>query len=221
MTTRFPRTTAAVLVAIAAVAACSHATQAPGNGAMKFESPAEQARADGGIPAFTEADVHFMTGMIAHHSQAVLMAGWAKSHGASDGLQRLCERIAVGQTDEIHLMQAWLRKRGQPVPDGDPAHATMMPGMDHPMLMPGMLTAAQLAELDRARGVDFDRLFLTYMIMHHQGAITMVSDLFASYGAAQDDMIFKFASDVNVDQTTEIDRMNLMLAALPSGGQDR
>jgi uncharacterized protein (DUF305 family) len=84
-----------------------------------------------------------------------------------------------------------------------------------------MLTAEQLAELDRARGVDFDRQFLTGMIMHHQGAITMVEQLFASYGAAQDDMIFKFASDVNVDQTTEIDRMNLMLAALPTGGDDR
>jgi uncharacterized protein (DUF305 family) len=210
----------AALLAVTATSACSHATRGTG-GQATFTSPAEQARADGGIPAWTDADAHFMTGMIGHHAQAVQMAGWAKSHGASESLQRLCERIVVGQRDEIGLMQAWLRKRGLAVPGGDPAHATMMPGMDHPMLMPGMLTADQMAELDASRGVEFDRLFLTYMIMHHQGAIMMVDQLFASYGAAQDDMVFKFASDVNVDQTTEIDRMNLMLAALPAGGRDR
>jgi len=216
---RSPRIRAGALLAVVAIAACSGATQSSAGG-NAFASPAEQARADGGIPAWTDADVHFMTGMIGHHAQAVQMAGWAKSHGASESLQRLCERIVVGQRDEIGLMQAWLRRRGLTVPDGDPATAHMMPGMDHPMLMPGMLTADQMAELDASRGVEFDRLFLTYMIMHHQGAITMVEQLFASWGAAQDDMIFKFASDVNVDQTTEIDRMNLMLAALPAGGGD-
>jgi uncharacterized protein (DUF305 family) len=94
----------------------------------------------------------------------------------------------------------------------------MMPGMDHPM-MPGMLTAEQLAQLDQARGTDFDRLFLTFMIQHHQGAITMVEQLMGSPGAAQDDYVFKFAADVNADQTTEIDRMSLMLDALPRGAR--
>jgi len=169
---------------------------------------------------YVEADVHFMSGMISHHSQAVVMAGWAPSHGASDGLQRLCARILVGQSDEIRMMQDWLRERGLPVPDSNSIHGHMMPGMDRPMLMPGMLTDEQMAELDAARGEDFDRLFLTYMIMHHGGALTMVDDLFNSYGAAQDDVVFKFANDVFVDQSTEIDRMQRMLDALPAGGPD-
>jgi uncharacterized protein (DUF305 family) len=81
------------------------------------------------------------------------------------------------------------------------------------MLMPGMLTAAQMKHLDEARGPEFDRLFLTFMIQHHRGAVSMVQQLFGSYGAAQDETVFKFANDVNVDQTTEIARMERMLAA--------
>jgi uncharacterized protein (DUF305 family) len=165
------------------------------------------------------ADVHFMTGMIAHHAQAVIMAGWAPSHGASAELRRLCERIVVGQRDEIAIMQAWLRERGQPVPDAETAaHGHAMPGMDHGALMPGMLTPAQMAELDAARGVEFDRLFLQYMIMHHEGALTMVDELFDSYGAAQDDVVFKFANDVFADQSSEITRMQSMLDARSGGG---
>lgn len=172
-----------------------------------------------GIPSMvhTPADVHFMSGMIHHHAQAVLIAGWAKSHGASAELQRLCERIAVAQTDEIVLMQTWLRDRREPVPDGRPGPMKMkMDGMEHDMLMPGMLSDAQLAQLDAARGVAFDRLFLTFMIQHHEGAITMVNTLFGSQGAGQDEVVFRFASDVYADQTTEIDRMEKMLAALPA-----
>ena len=105
----------------------------------------------------------------------------------------------------------------RPVPDADASH-DMMAGMNHKMLMPGMLTPEQLTQLDHATGQEFDRLFLKYMIMHHQGAITMVEQLFASYGAAQDDAIFKFATDVNADQTTEIDRMGLMLSAITPVG---
>lgn len=178
-------------------------------------TPAELSRRDGGIPPYTDADVSFMSGMIAHHAQAVLIAGWAPSHGASESLQALCERIVVAQQDEIALMQGWLRDRGEEVPDGSAEHAAM-PGMNH-ALMPGMLTADQLAELDRARGIEFDRLFLRYMIQHHEGAITMVNALFASPGAGQDDDIFRFATDVFADQTTEIERMGLMLAALTPG----
>ncbi len=175
------------------------------------------AAADSGRPAYTTADVHFMSGMIGHHAQAVLMAGWAPSHDASRAVLALCERIVVGQRDEIGLMQRWLRERHEAVPDGDASH-DMMPGMNRPMRMPGMLSAEQLARLDAARGPQFDRLFLTFMVQHHQGAVTMVEQLFGATGAAQDDNVFKFASDVHVDQITEIDRMNLMLAALPSEG---
>jgi uncharacterized protein (DUF305 family) len=160
-----------------------------------------------------QADVDFMQGMIPHHAQAVLMAGWAASHGASPEVALLSRRIVVSQTDEIGLMQRWLAERGEAVPPADATHHTMvMDGMEHEMLMPGMLTDEQLVELDAARGPEFDRLFLTYMIMHHEGAIGMVDTLFGSYGAAQDGFMFKFASDVFADQTAEIDRMRLMLA---------
>ena len=188
----------------------------PGQGAM---TPAERARADSGRPPYTAADVHFMAGMIGHHAQAVLMAGWAPTHGASPSLRALCERILVGQRDEIAFMQRWLRERRETVPAADPMHQ-LTPGMNHPSaaptLMPGMLTAQQLAQLDSTRGSEFDRLFLTFMIQHHEGAITMVEQLFGAQGAAQDDAVFKFASDVNADQATEIDRMNTMLAVLSS-----
>jgi uncharacterized protein (DUF305 family) len=149
--------------------------------------------------------------MIPHHAQAVLMAGWAPTHGASPAVRALCERIVVAQRDEIAFMQRWLRERGETVPEADAQHA------HGGMLMPGMLTAEQLAQLDRASGSEFDRRFLQFMIQHHQGAITMVEQLFSANGAAQDEDVFKFAADVNADQTTEIDRMGIMLGALSSG----
>jgi uncharacterized protein (DUF305 family) len=178
-------------------------------------TPAELVRSDGGRPAYTRADVEFMSGMIPHHAQAVLIAGWAESHGASASIRALTARIVVAQRDEIEFMQGWLRERGEAVPDGDLAHQSM-PGMGH-HLMPGMLTPAELGELDRARGVEFDRRFLQAMIRHHEGAIAMVEKLFGSHGAAQDDNVFKFASDVHVDQITEIDFMTLMLAEITQG----
>jgi uncharacterized protein (DUF305 family) len=150
---------------------------------------------------YTDADVSFMSGMIGHHAQAIVMAGWAPSHGAGASVQRLAERIVNAQQDEISLMQQWLRERGRPV------------NHEHHMLMPGMLSEGQMQELDRARGAEFDRLFLTFMIQHHRGAVSMVKDLFGTYGAAQDEAVFKFANDVNVDQSTEIARMESMLAA--------
>ncbi len=157
-----------------------------------------------------------MTGMIGHHAQALLIAGWAPSHGASASIQRLASRIIAGQKDEILWMQNWLRDHGQPVPMADSTqHMAAMPGMNHGQPMAGMLNAEQLAALDRARGPAFDRLFLTDMIQHHTGALTMVKELLAQPGAAQDDVVFKIVSDMNADQTTEIDRMNTMLDALP------
>jgi uncharacterized protein (DUF305 family) len=172
-----------------------------------------KARADSAKHPYTQADIDFMTGMIAHHSQAIVMARWAPTHGASASVQTLCARIINAQTDEIVLMQRWLRDRQQPVPEASPAGMKMMVnGHEEVMLMPGMLTQAQLQQLDAARGPEFDHLFLTFMIQHHKGAVEMVKVLFASYGAGLDDTVFKFASDVNIDQTTEIARMQQMLA---------
>jgi uncharacterized protein (DUF305 family) len=182
-------------------------------------SGVEQARQDSIRRPYTKADIDFMSGMIAHHSQAVKMAGWAESHGASKSLQIFCGRIAMAQTAEIGIMQQWLRDRNQPVPEPDPRGMKMqMGGETHYMTMPGMLTEAQMAQLDSARGVNFDRLFLTFMIQHHRGAISMVDALFNTPGAGQDEIVFKFANDVQADQTTEIDRMEQMLEALPSSG---
>jgi uncharacterized protein (DUF305 family) len=202
----------ATLVAI--TGACSTVAQrSPAGATIGPASVVPVANADHATPPYTAADVRFLAGMIGHHAQAVLMAGWAPSHGASGSIRILCERIAVAQRDEITFMQRWLGERHEAVPPGDPqGHG--MPGMHHSMLMPGMLTAAQLAQLDRARGPEFDRLFLTYMIQHHRGAIIMVQQLLGAQGAAQDGQIFRFAADVNADQTTEIDRMTRMLDAM-------
>jgi uncharacterized protein (DUF305 family) len=180
-----------------------------------------RARTDSARTRFTAADVDFMTGMIAHHAQALVMADLAPSHGANPAVRTLCARILNAQRDEIALMQKWLRDRHQPVPE---VHIQgldlMLHGVaEHHMHMPGMLSRSQLEELDRARGPEFDRLFLTYMIQHHRGAVTMVHDLFGTDGAAQGDLAFKLASDIQVDQTTEIARMELMLETM-SGSDD-
>ena len=215
---------------------------------------------------YTQADVDYMTGMIGHHAQALVMADLAMRNDASPAVKRLAARIDNAQRDEIETMQRWLRQRGQPVPvpvvegtvltlameapeasgartgggaeggNGDMGHEGMghaehasgemdHAGMDHSAMghgmhhghagMPGMLTQAQLDELAAARGPAFDRLFLTYMIAHHGGAVVMTEDLFSQDGAAQDDTAFKLASDIQVDQRTEIARMQRMLDALP------
>jgi len=178
------------------------------------------ARADSARRPYTAADVAFVSGMIHHHAQAIVMAGWAPSHDASPAVHTLCERIINAQRDEIATIQQWLRDRQQQVPESTASGMKMvMDGVEHEMLMPGMLSEAQMKQLDAARGKEFDRLFLTYMIQHHKGAVQMVKELFDSYGAAQDDLVFKFASDVNVDQTTEIARMEKMLVALTLGIQ--
>lgn len=201
----------------ATMARSAPARVSPGSPGDASLSPAARAKADSGRPPYTAADVRFMQGMIGHHAQAVVMAGWAPTHGARGDVKILAERIDVAQRDEIVTMQRWLRERHEMVPDANARHehAGMdMPGMDMPgTLMPGMLTPEQMTQLSRATGPEFDRLFLTFMIQHHQGALTMVEQLFSSQGAGQDDDIFKFASDVGADQTAEIDRMRTMLAA--------
>ena len=219
---------AITLAALAAgLVACSSGTRggaqttptpaaAPSAAASQGQAAAiAKARADSARYPYTEADIHFMTGMIAHHAQAIKMAGWAGSHGAGASVKTLCDRIINAQQDEITNMQRWLRDRRQPVPEPNPNGMKMvMNGAEHDMLMPGMLSAEQMKQLDEARGPEFDRLFLTFMIQHHNGAVAMVKELFDTYGAGQDELVFKFASDVNVDQTTEIARMERMLFAL-------
>jgi uncharacterized protein (DUF305 family) len=215
---------------VALTAACSTATRttstspaAPVVTAQTLSPEAEaaaiaQARADSIRKPYTAADVEFMSHMIHHHAQAIVMARWAPTHGASPAVQRLADRIINAQLDEIGTMQSWLRDRRQPVPEATPGGVMMnMGGMQHEMLMPGMLTDAQMKQLDAARGPEFDRLFLKYMIQHHQGAVSMVKELFDTYGAGIDDTVFKFASDVNVDQTTEIARMEKLLISVTLG----
>jgi uncharacterized protein (DUF305 family) len=186
--------------------------------ALSVEPPAAQpAPPENAQPRVNSADLEFMSGMIHHHAQAVLIASWAPTHEASNSVRVLAERIAVAQQDEIAIMQTWLRDQDQPVTEATPTGRKMtMNGVEHVMLMPGMLTDEQLAQLDRARGPDFDRLFLTLMIQHHNGALTMVEKLLQSYGAAQDEVVFRFSSDVYADQTTEIKRMQTMLDQMES-----
>lgn len=207
-----------VLFAAAGCASASRAQQTPAEIAVSRTPIRTIDTALDAQHAYTAADIHFMGGMISHHAQALVMAEWASSHGASPSVQTLADRIINAQNDEITAMQKWLRDRHQPVPDANP-HGMMMNmnGMTHEMLMPGMLSESQLKQLDEARSKEFDRLFLTFMIQHHRGAVTMVNELFATYGAAQDITVFKMASDVSADQTIEIERMQKMLASMIFG----
>ncbi|HKT07026.1 MAG TPA: DUF305 domain-containing protein [Gemmatimonadaceae bacterium] len=217
---RTSHSSSAVLAALVAMCAGTNVVaQAPSADPSEAAAIAE-AQADSARYPYTDADIKFMSGMIPHHAQAIVMAGWAPSHGASPSVQTLCARIINAQRDEIHLMQTWLRDRRQPVPQPDSSGTVMMDmnGMQMPMVMPGMLTPEQMKQLNAARGEDFDRLFLQFMIQHHRGAVSMVNDLFASNGAAQDLIVFKLATGINVDQTTEIARMQRMLADILFGG---
>ncbi len=224
MTRVVPTFAAALLV----LAACAPAR--PVNTAPAFEPGLDGARrraaADSLRYPYTKADIDFMSGMIHHHAQAILISRWAPSHGASPAVQRLTARIINAQNDEIALMQAWLEERNQPVPRVDANGTVTIPGAEHGghgghgghgTMMPGMLSQPQLDSLDAARGPQFDHLFLTYMIQHHKGAVTMVKELFSHHGAGQNELIFKFAADVEVDQTTEIRRMQQMLLELDAG----
>jgi uncharacterized protein (DUF305 family) len=169
--------------------------------------PAEVSARSGALP-HTAADTKFMQGMIPHHSQALEMAALVYANSTSDDMKRLAKRIEVSQVDEIGMMKGWLKARGEALPDEHAHHAG-----DH-ALMAGMLTQAEMKRLASAKGAEFDRLFLEGMIKHHQGALTMVKELFATPRAGQDAEIFAFASDVDADQSMEIDRMSAMLAAL-------
>ncbi len=220
--------TAAPAVCMALIAsllsACASAPKAPllaaGAGVVTPGNAATRAAlvtADSAARAYAPADVEFMQGMIPHHAQAVIMAGWAATHGARADVQRLCLRIAAAQGDEIRMMRNWLRERNQEVPDSaSTKHVMRMGGMTHEMLMPGMLSDDQMAALDRARGPVFDRLFLEGMIGHHRGAIAMVNTLLQHGDAGHDETVFRFANDVVSDQSAEITLMLRMLETVPA-----
>ena len=173
----------------------------------------------GTLPPRSPKDVEFMQGMIMHHAQAVEMTALIESHTASRNLRLLGARISHSQTEEIKFMERWLEARGEPTSMPMPKMSGMdMPGMDmssHQMLMPGMLTREQMEALRRAKGRQFDHLFLAGMIQHHNGALIMVKDLFDTAGAGQDAELFNFATDVDSGQRAEIRIMQTMLGKKP------
>jgi len=171
-------------------------------------------------PPPAKPDVAFMQGMIAHHAQALSMSALVSARTQRPEFRSLAERIVVSQQDEIAIMQSWLRERKQTVPEvSDAAHASHTTHAAHAQVshdMPGMLTSAQMDSLSTASGVQFERLFLRYMIQHHDGALQMVASLLAAPGGARDPQVFQFASDVDTDQRAEIRRMRALLDRLPS-----
>jgi uncharacterized protein (DUF305 family) len=206
---------AATTVAAAMLSACSSAATDQSPPIIQPGAPGEASRVitsetAAGLkrPGPSAADVHFMQGMIAHHAQAIEMTGLLKTRSASADMKKLAERIEVSQADEIRMMREWLEAQGASVPS---AHAHHAPGTP---LMPGMLTPEEIGRLSAASGEAFDRLFLAYMIKHHEGALAMVRELFATPGAGQDSDIYAFASDVDADQRMEIARMSSMLKEL-------
>jgi uncharacterized protein (DUF305 family) len=206
------------VLAVLLIAAAAVSCRSAGDGAPAIIQPgapgqaskvvnADQAR-DLSKVQFTDADVKFMQGMIHHHAQAIDMVKLLETRTQSEDMKRFALRIQVSQEDEIKMMRRWLEVRGQEVPG---EHAHHMPGAP---MMPGMLTADEMAKLAAAKGPEFDRLFLEGMIKHHGGAITMVQELFKTPGAGQDSEIYAFASDVDADQRMEIERMGAMLAMM-------
>ena len=174
----------------------------------------------GKLPPDSPANAQFMQGMIVHHAQAVEMTALIKSHTQNRDLRLLAARISHSQSDEIKFMKRWLAARGEPTSMAMPEMAEMA-GMDmsshssHSMIMPGMLTPEQMEALEKAKGEEFDQLFLTGMIQHHGGALVMVKDLFDTAGAGQDAELFNFATDVDSGQRAEIRIMQTMLKERP------
>jgi uncharacterized protein (DUF305 family) len=209
------------LLAVLAAAACRTAAGGQqGPVIVRPGAPGEATRvitaeeaADLSHVRHTPADVAFMQGMIGHHAQALEMTALLADRTASDDMRKLALRIDVSQRDEIAMMRDWLSRRGAAVPDEHAHHA------HGAALMPGMLTPEEMSRLAAAKGAEFDRLFLQFMIKHHEGALTMVEQLFATPGAGQEPDIYAFASDVDADQRMEIDRMGAMLARLKERSQ--
>jgi uncharacterized protein (DUF305 family) len=210
-----PRTTAPIAVVPAPAVAATPATDSARHG-------------------YTAADVRFMQQMIHHHAQAVRMAALVPDRSSREDVRVLASRIDASQQTEIEAMRRWLEDRHELAPSPFMSRAVhdsimgSMPGMPvmhhmavvdsgemNAMLMPGMLTPAQMQALADAHGITFDRLFLEGMIRHHEGALTMVRELLAAPGAAEEPQIFGFASDVDTGQRAEIRRMQAILASIP------
>jgi uncharacterized protein (DUF305 family) len=205
----------ALLAILVALTACRSGAGA-GPTVVRPGAPGEESRAVGpreaitqSQPGHTGADIRFMQGMIHHHAQALDMTALLATRTDSEDMKKLARRIELSQQDEIKMMREWLAARGAEVPGEHAHHAPGAP------LMPGMLSAAEMAQLAAAKGAAFDRLFLEFMITHHAGALEMVKALFAAPGAGQEPEIFAFASDVDADQLIEIRRMERMLKELP------
>jgi uncharacterized protein (DUF305 family) len=231
------RLTTAALLTFFALAACpgvhaknSAAPQQSGSVVVQPGAPGQPtktlpANSHATLPPLSPGDVSFMQGMIMHHSQAVEMTALIPSHTDNKDLRLLGERISASQTDEIKFMQRWLTLRGQSITMPGMSNSGAMSSMSdmnhdhmnmdmssHPMpLMPGMLTPAQMDALRNAHGDEFDHLFLTGMIQHHNGALIMVKELFNTPGAGQDADIFNFANDADNTQRAEIRIMRSML----------
>jgi uncharacterized protein (DUF305 family) len=209
-------------LAVAGVAACSTVTAAAPvdvqpHGAAAV-TPSDTTR-----PGYTPADVQFMQHMIGHHGQALAMTALVPARTTRGDIRTLAQRIEQSQRDEIAMMQRWLASRHEMVPSLEAHHEHHAPqasAAPQP-LMPGMLTSDELAQLARARGPEFERLFLTYMIRHHEGALTMVAQLFAARGAGQEPELFRLASDIDADQRAEISRMRSLPDAPSSDGHRR
>jgi uncharacterized protein (DUF305 family) len=201
------RPASSILLALALASGCRSAApivlpSAPGQPST-VTSSAERA-ADLSRVRHTDADVRFMQAMMGHHAQALDMTALLRTRTARSDMRLLADRIDASQADEMEFMRSWLDTRGGGPPPGEHAH-------HGGAMMPGMLTADEMARLAAASGPAFDRLFLESMIKHHEGALTMVRELFATAGAGQESEIFAFASDVDADQRIEIRRMSAML----------
>jgi uncharacterized protein (DUF305 family) len=214
---------AAAACVLALLTACGSAPREATSAGTRLGEPPRPdpavAAAVHGSSRYVEADAHFMRHMIAHHRQALEMTALVPDRSARSDVRTLARRIELSQDDEIRQMERWLQQRGAPLADGDAArhgHEGHQAGAGAPAaLMPGMLTAEQLANLADASGPEFDRLFLEYMVFHHEGAIAMVAELLASEGAAQDTEVFQFAAHVESDQRIEIARMRRIMSTLP------
>ncbi len=206
--------TTGVIALLAAASSCAQSAPAPGPVIVQPGAPGTPSKTlppgtTGIAPPQSHADTDFMQGMIMHHSQAVEMTALIPSHTTNEAVRALGRRISTSQSDEIKLMRRWLEARGESTSMAMPN----MPGMAMP-LMPGMLSAEQMAALRQARGAEFDRLFLSGMIQHHGGALTMVKDLFETPGSGQDADVFNFATDIDNTQRAEIKLMQKMLQQL-------
>ena len=208
---RIPLIGALSVLVSAGGASCRSASQEPAR-IIQPGGPGEPSRAISATQAVdlsqlpnTAAEARFMERMIAHHAQALEMTALLPARTSREDMQLLGRRIDLSQADEIEMMREWLKVRGVPLADGHQPHS------HDGAVMPGMLTAEEMRRLADAKGDEFDRLFLELMIKHHEGALIMVDELFATPGAGQQSEVFTFASDVEADQRIEIDRMSRML----------